>query len=73
MADLKKDNSKSNRRPQVNDRCIGCWACINVAPDVFEYEKGFAKAKKLDNYEWKNVDDAISVCPMDAIKWIEVK
>lgn len=73
MTEIKKDNINLKRRPQVNTNCIGCWSCINVAPIVFEYENGLAKAKRLDNYEWKMVDDAINICPMDAISWIEMK
>lgn len=73
MAEQKKEN-KSTRRPQVNSSCIWCGACIQIAPEVFEYtEEYLSKVKKLDNYEWKNVDDAIGACPTDAIKWIEMK
>ncbi|EKE30034.1 MAG: hypothetical protein ACD_2C00054G0003 [uncultured bacterium (gcode 4)] len=61
------------RRPQVNERCIGCWACIAICPDVFDFtDEGYAKALRLDDYEGKWVDDAISACPVDAIKWIAI-
>jgi ferredoxin len=61
------------RRPQVSEKCIGCWVCAVICDDVFEItDEWYAKSKKLDDYEGKWVDDAISACPVDAIKWIEI-
>lgn len=66
--DTKKEAQK--KVPVVNASCIGCGACVAVASEVFEMnEEWLSVAKALDNYEWKNVDDAISVCPVNAISW----
>ncbi|EKE28809.1 MAG: hypothetical protein ACD_3C00010G0003 [uncultured bacterium (gcode 4)] len=64
---------KTSKRPQVNERCIGCWACMAICPDAFDLtDEWYAKAVRLDNYEGIWVEDAINACPVDAIKWIEI-
>ena len=70
-----QETNKIKRRPTVKANCIWCWACAMVARDVFEIDENFwvAKAVRLDDYEGKSVDDAISVCPVGAIEWIEMK
>lgn len=74
MTEPKKKEIKSTRRPQVSNSCIGCWACVAISPDVFEFDDEYiSKVKKLDNYEWKWVEDCIDACPVNAIKWIDIK
>ena len=73
MIEEKKEISLPKRRPQVNQKCIWCGACVAICSDVFEFDiEWLAKAIRLDNYEWRWVEDAISACPVDAITWIEV-
>ena len=68
------NNIIKKRRPQAWANCIGCGACTAICPDVFEFnDDGYIKVKRLENYEWIWVDDAISACPVDAIIWIEEK
>ena len=58
------------RKPVVDKKCIWCWACIAISPDVFDFsDEWLAIAKELDNYEGKWVDDSISACPVSAISW----
>ena len=58
--------------PHVNETCIGCSACVAISGDVFELnDEGKSEVVELDNYEGKDVDDAIAACPVDAISWRE--
>jgi ferredoxin len=56
----------------VNQDCIGCSACVAIAPDVFELnDEGKSEVVGLPSYEEGEVNDAISACPVDAIYWEE--
>ncbi len=70
MSDDKRDDIKT---PEVNETCIGCWACAAICSDVFELDdewKAFAKEwKNTSNAEW--IDDAIGACPVWAINYKE--
>jgi ferredoxin len=33
-------------------------------------DTGLSIVKQINSYEWKNVDDSISACPVRAISWI---
>ncbi len=58
------------KKPTVNKNCIWCGACISIADEVFDFnEEWYSIIKKLDSYENKWVDDAISACPVNAISW----
>jgi len=64
-------SDKATKRPFVNNNCIGCWACISVAPDYFDYNKEYlSEAKKCETYNEQDINNAISVCPVSAISWI---
>ena len=45
--------------------CIGCGACVSTCPEGFEMNDGKAKIK---NPKAKCLKDAISICPVNAIK-----
>ena len=56
--------------PKVNSTCIGCSACVAIAPEVFELdENGLSVVIASDSYNKEDVDNAISACPVDAISW----
>ncbi|MDD5197275.1 MAG: ferredoxin [Candidatus Gracilibacteria bacterium] len=58
------------RKPVVSSACIGCGACVAISGDVFEInEDGYSIVKDLPDYEGKDVDDSISACPVNAIRW----
>ncbi len=58
------------RKPHVNSTCIGCSACTAISGDIFELDdQGLSRVKKCSTYEWNDVDDSISACPVNAISW----
>jgi len=58
------------RKPHVNSTCIGCSACTAISGDVFKLDdQGLSCVQPLENYEWKDVDDSIAACPVNAISW----
>lgn len=64
------------------ENCIGCSACSNVCPEVFvvkedpEHEGAF-KCFSNDNVDQEKiagkVQEAIDMCPVQAIAWKEKK
>lgn len=50
------------------EACIGCEACVETCPDVFEMDDDGEKAtvKAPDSSE-ECVDEAIDTCPSEAI------
>ena len=58
------------KAPYVNETCIGCSACVAIAPEVFELDDEW-KSVVLENekYNEDDVNNAISACPVDAISW----
>lgn len=62
--------NKEIKKPVVESSCIGCGACVAIAWEAFELNNEWISVtKKLDNYEWKHVEDAVSACPVWAIKY----
>lgn len=59
----------------ITDECIGCGACVAVAPDLFEMDsstmKSIVKKQPTTADEISLVKDAIAACPVDAIKLTE--
>jgi ferredoxin len=54
-----------------NECCIGCGACAELCPDIFEMDDRIEKARVIV-FEVKTrdcVDEAISVCPVECISW----
>jgi len=58
------------KAPHVNENCIGCSACVAIAPDVFTLnEEGKAVVIARDSYDEEEVNNAITACPVNAISW----
>lgn len=50
--------------------CIGCKNCANVAPNVFEIEEDFGRARAYKQCgKCDLVQQAIESCPVDCIHW----
>jgi len=53
------------------DKCIGCGQCINIAPEVFEFDENHKSVVKEGAEVEKNrkeVEEAKESCPMGAIE-----
>ena len=58
------------KTPHVNETCIGCSACVAIAPEVFELDDNWLSVVLAsDSYNKDDVDNSISACPVDAISW----
>ncbi|MEM5829975.1 MAG: ferredoxin [Candidatus Aenigmatarchaeota archaeon] len=57
---------------RVNEKCIGCGACIAIAPEIFEFNKdGFSYAKISETNDKKLIGkakEAAEACPVGAIE-----
>lgn len=53
----------------VNDSCIGCGACVAIDSEHFDFnEDGMSSVISNDNLESAELQNAISSCPVNAIK-----
>lgn len=52
-------------------RCTLCLGCLEVASDVFVFNKvlNIIEVKDLKDYPIEKVDEAIKICPADCIEW----
>jgi NitT/TauT family transport system substrate-binding protein len=58
------------KKYKVTKECIGCQACVDVAPDYFEINddnKAFLKKQPQKNTSIEQCDSALKICPVDAI------
>lgn len=55
----------------VNEKCIGCGACIAIDNEHFDFEDNLSKVISNDNLESDALQNAIASCPMGAIEIIE--
>jgi ferredoxin len=53
------------------DTCIGCGACIDACPEVFELRDEKAIVINPDKCGTCNCQEAIDICPVTAISWGE--
>lgn len=53
------------------DTCIGCGACIEACPGVFELKDEKAFVVNPDKCSTCNCQEAIDICPVTAISWSE--
>ena len=53
----------------VNESCIGCGACIAIDSEHFDFnDEGFSSVISNDNLDTDELKNAISSCPVNAIK-----
>lgn len=55
-----------------DEKCIGCGACVAIDSEHFDFnEDGLSEAISQENLESENLQNAISSCPVNAIKITE--
>ena len=58
-----------------DEKCIGCGSCVSITDEkIFDFNeegKAYAKVEEVTEEDLKNVKDAITYCPTDAIVEIE--
>lgn len=58
-------------KAKVNDACIGCGACVGMAPDVFDIGDDGLAITLIDGDLGDKTDDATQaaqICPVEAIE-----
>jgi ferredoxin len=53
------------------DTCIGCGACIDACPEVFELRDEKAIVISPDKCAACDCQEAVDICPVTAISWGE--
>ena len=55
------------------DECAGCESCVELCPDVFEFDEDAEKARVKDSYDGDEacIQEAIDSCPSECIEWAE--
>ena len=55
-----------------DEKCIGCGACVAIDSEHFDFnEDGLSETISQENLESENLQNAISSCPVNAIKITE--
>lgn len=55
------------------DECIGCESCVELCPEVFEFDEDSEKAKVIlpEGGDEECIEEAISACPVECIHWAD--
>ncbi len=55
------------------DECIGCQSCVELCPEVFEFNEAEDKAEVIlpEGGPEDCIQEAIEVCPVECISWQE--
>lgn len=55
------------------EACMGCEACVEIAPDVFEFDDDAGKARVImaKGGDEALIEEAMDACPADCITWEE--
>jgi ferredoxin len=62
------------KRVTINqEECVGCQSCVELCPDVFEFDEDAEKANVKDSYDGGQecIQEAIDSCPTECIEWEE--
>ena len=51
---------------EVNDTCIGCGACVAIAPENFDYQEGVSVV--ISETITDQAKEAVDACPVGAIE-----
>lgn len=55
------------------EECVGCEACVDIAPEVFEFDGEAEKAQVIlpEGGDAALIEEAIDACPVSCISWEE--
>ena len=55
------------------EECTGCESCVELCPDVFEFDEEAEKAHviKPEGGDEECIEEAIETCPVACISWEE--
>ncbi len=55
------------------DCCIGCGACAELCPGIFEMDDRIGKARVIvfEVTDKSCTEEAIAICPVECISWNE--
>ena len=55
------------------EECIGCESCVELCPEVFEFDdaEGKARVKLPEGGDEECIEEAIESCPVECIHWKE--
>lgn len=55
------------------EECIGCQSCVELCPDVFEFDEEAEKARveRPEGGDKECIEEAIETCPVECIQWEE--
>jgi len=56
-------------------RCTECMGCVEIAPDIFQYNEATGRMEVIDMQEYPReiVWEAIKNCPKDCIYWEDLE
>jgi ferredoxin len=57
----------------VEEECIGCQSCVEICPEVFQFNEETEKAEviKAEGGPEDLIEEAIDTCPVSCIHWEE--
>lgn len=61
--------------PVINlGECTDCESCLELCPHIFrkDEETGHIEVVDLSEYSEQDIQEAMSMCPVDCITWEEV-
>ena len=55
------------------DECVGCESCVEICPEVFEFDEAIAKAVVIlpEGGPKDCIEEAMEACPVECIHWEE--
>ncbi len=54
------------------DECIGCQSCVEICPEVFQFNESLGKAQVLNPEGPEDlIEEAMAACPAQCIHWEE--
>ena len=62
------------KRVTINqEECVGCESCVELCPDVFEFDEDAQKATVIqaEGGDEECIQEAIDSCPVECIEWEE--